>query len=249
MFFGGKVKNHKCFKVAMRVLGEIHVRSLRISLIVTIITVAFLCSGLVAALNSNEASVQAIFSTQPLQAGQTVTVRIFFTSTSADELQITNVGIHFDWMPSGGFYGYDLSSAPVTIPSGGGNYMFESIAIQVPVNVTSVSHSYYVGVDGTQGASSPFSWDSPAASIDVSGGSDNTTPTSTNSGGGQPEGQPNLLLYGAVAAVVVIVALLIIVLVVRKKRTQPRSATNQDAGQPETPSPEQKPNSEQDFTI
>jgi len=237
----------------MRVFGEIQVRSLRISLIVTIITIAFLCSGLVAALNSNEASIQTFFSSQTIQPGQTVTVRIFFASTSADELQITNVGIHFDWMPSGGFYGYDLSSAPVAISSGGGNYMFDEIAVQVPANVSAGSHSYYVGVDGTQGSSSsaPFSWDSPTSTIEVYGNSQTTAPTSssTNSGGGQQNGQQNLLLYGAIGAAVVIVALLIIVLVVRKKRTQPRSATNQGAGQPETPSPEQKPNSEQDFTI
>lgn len=216
----------------MRVFGEIQVRSLRISLIVTIITIAFLCSGLVAALNSNEASVQTFFSNQTIQPGQTVTVRIFFTSTSADELQITNVGIHFDWMPIGGFYGYDLSSAPVAISSGGGNYTFDEIAVQVPANVSAGWHSYYVGVDGMQrSSSSPFSWDSPTSTIEVYGNSQTTAPTSssTNSGGGQQ----NLLLYGAIGAVVVIVALLIIVLVVRKKRTQPRSATNQGAGQPE----------------
>ena len=224
-------------------------RSLRISFIVTIVMVAFLGSGLVVALNSNEASVQVIFSTPQLQPGQTLTARIFFASSSADELLITNVGIHFDWMPSGNFYGYDLSSAPVTIPSGDGSYMFESIAIQVPVTVTSGSHSYYVGVDGMQGASSPFSWDSPAASIDVSGGSDNPTPTSTNSGEEQPEGQPNILLYGAIGAIIVIVELLIIVFILRKKRKNPKSTTNQGAGHPETPSSETDPNSEQDFSI
>ena len=224
-------------------------RALRLSFIVTIIMVAFLGSGLVAALNSNEASVQVIFSTQQLQPGQTLTARIVFTSTSADELLITNVGIHFDWMPTGNFYGYDLSSVPVTIPSGGGSYMFESIAIQVPVTVTLGLHSYYVGVDGVQGASSPFSWDSPSASIDVSGGSDNPTPTSTNSGEEQPEGQPNILLYGVIVAIVVIVELLIIVFLVRVKRKHPRSTTSQGAGHPKTPSSEPDPNSEQDFSI
>lgn len=224
----------------MRVFGEIQVRSLRISLIVTIITIAFLCSGLVAALNSNEASVQTFFSSQTIQPGQTVTVRIFFTSTSADELQITNVGIHFDWMPSGGFYGYDLSSAPVAISSGGGNYMFDEIAVQVPANVSVGSHSYYVGVDGMQGSSSsPFSWDSPTSTIEVYGNSQTTAPTSssTNSGGGQPEGQQNLLLYGALIAVVVIIAVSIIVIVMRKKRIHANTVTGSVAGQSDTPNP------------
>lgn len=227
-------------------------RSVRILLIVTFVTVLFLFSGLVVALNSNEASIQTFFSSQTIQPGQTVSARVFFTSTSADELQISYVGIHFDWMPNGGFYGYDLSSAPVAISSGGGNYLFDEIAVQVPTNVSAGSHSYYVGIDGTQGSSStPFSWDSTTSTIEVYGNSQTTapTPSSTNSGGGQQDGQQNLLLYGAIGAVVVIVALLIIVLVVRKKRTQPKSATKQGAGQPETPGPEHKPNSEQDFNI
>ena len=225
-------------------------KTLRLSFIVTIVIVAFLCSGLVAALNSDEATVQTFFSSDTLQAGQTATLNIFFTSTSADELQILNVGIHFDWMPSGTFLGFNLNSSNIIIPSGGGTQNFGPITVQVPLTVASGSHTYYVGIDGTQGTSStPFSWDSPTATRDVIGGTGNTTPTSTNSGGGQPAGQLNFLLYGAIVAVVVIVAVLIIVFVMRKKRTKPSSATNQGAGQPETPSPEKKPNPEQDFNI
>ena len=226
-------------------------RSLRISFILTIVVFAFLCSGLVAALNSEEATVHAIFPSEILQAGQTTTVTLFFTSTSADELQITNVGIHFDWMPADTFLGFNLNNSVVTIPIGGGTYEFPPVTIQVPLTVTNGTHTYFVGIDGTQGTSStPFSWDSPTATKEVVGGSSNPTPTSTNSGGEQPEGQPNLLLYGAIVAVVVIIVLLIVVLMMRKKRTGSKPAVNQEAdSKPKPSTPEKKPNPEQDFNI
>jgi hypothetical protein len=227
------------------------VSSFRISVILSVIIFAFLCSGLVAALNSQEATVHAIFPVEFLQAGQTTTVTLFFTSTSADELKITNVGLHFDWMPSDTFLGFNLNNSVVTIPSGGGTYEFPPVTIQVPLTVTNGTHTYFVGIDGTQGTSStPFSWDSPTTTKEVVGGSVNPTPLSTNSGGEQPEGQPNLLLYGAIAAVVVIVVLLIVVFMIRKKRTVAKPAANQETDSQSQPStPEKKPNPEQDFNI
>jgi hypothetical protein len=225
-------------------------KSLRISVILSIVVFAFLCSGLVAAINSEEVTVHAIFSSETLHASQTATVTMFFTSTSADELKITNVGLHFDWMPSGTFLGFNLNNSVVTIPSGGGTYEFPPVTIQVPLTLNNGTHTYFVGIDGTQGTSStPFSWDSPTATKEVIGGSVNPTPLSTNSGGEQPDGQPNLLLYGAIAAVVIIVALLIVVFMMRKKRTGSKPAANQVAVQPKSSAPEKKPNPEQDFNI
>lgn len=230
---------------------EIKLKSTRISLIVTIIIAAFLCTGFVSALNSDEASVHVFFTPTTLQAGQTVTVNIFFTSNSSDALQITSIGLHFDWMATDNFVGInDLSSAPITIAAGDTSGL-PQISIQIPSNVTSGVHNYFVTIDGTQGASSTaFTWDSPTLSVAAIGSSGQTvapTPTNTNSGG-TPEGQNNLLLYGAIGAVVVIVVLLVLVLVVRKKRTHPKPAANQGATQPETPKPEQKPDSG-DFNI
>jgi hypothetical protein len=232
-------------------------RSLRISLIVTLIVAAFLCMGFAAALNQDEASVHTFFSPTTLQPGQTVTVNIIFTSNSSGSLQITRVGLNFDWMASDNFVGFDLSSAPVTVASGG-TYTFPQMTINVPANVTVGVHNYFVGIDGTQGASSTtFSWNSPTLSVAVIGSSGQTvSPTVTTSptgGGGQQGAQPDLQLYGAVAAAVVIVVLLVIVLVLRRKRTKPQPAPSQTAAQQETPppeqKPEQKPNSEQDFNI
>jgi hypothetical protein len=235
----------------LELFEEIKVKHLRITVILAIVAVALMCSGFVAALNANEASVQTFLSSQIVQPGQTITVTIIFNNTSADTLQVTNVGVHFDWMESTGFFGFDLSHAPVTVPTDG-NYVFSPITVTIPTNVTIGQHTYTIGVDGTQGSSAtPFTWDSPTSTIEVSGNGQTTapTPTGTNSGGGQPEGQPNFLLYGAIGAIVIIIVLLIVVFVMKQKRTKPKPTSNQDTTQPKTPMPEQKPDSGQDFNI
>ena len=225
-------------------------KSLRISIILLILVFVFLGSGIVAAINSGEVTVQAIFSSETLQAGQTTTVKLFLTSTSTDELIISNVGLHFDWMKNGTFFGFNLNNS-VTIPRGGGTFEFQPIALKVPSTVTNGMHAYYVGIDGRQGTSlTPFSWDSPTTAKEVLSSSVNPTPTSTNSGGEQPEGQPDLALYGVIAVVVIIVALLIVVFMIRKKRTGSKQEVNQEAGsQPKSSAPEKTPNPEQDFNI
>jgi hypothetical protein len=208
-----------------------------------------LCSGFVTALNQDQATARAVFSSETLPAGQSITSSIFFATTSSYPLVVTAVSMHFDWMPSGQVVGYQLTT-PVTIESGGNHY-FDPMKIQIPLNLVSGSHSYYIGIDGTENGV-PFSWDSPQAVLQVTGGTGNVTsaPSSTTSGGEQPEGQPNLLLYGAIAVIVVIVALLIIIFMIRKKRTSFKSAVNQEVGsQPNTSTPEKKPNPEQDFNI
>jgi hypothetical protein len=224
------------------------VTSLRISFILTIVLFAFLCSGLVAGLNQDQATARVLFSSETLPAGQPITGTIFFSSTSSYSLVVTAVSIHFDWMPSGQVVGYQLTT-PVTIESGS-NHLFDPMQIQIPITIDSGTHTYYIGIDGTENGT-PFSWDSTLASIDVTGGTGSVTvePSSTNSGGEQPEGQPNLLLYGAIVAVVVIVALLIVIFILRKKRTGSKQATNQVDVQPKSSSPEEKPNPEQDFNI
>ncbi len=223
--------------------------SLRISFILTIVLFAFLCIGLVAGLNQDQATARVLFSSETLQAGLPVTGAIFFSSTSSDSLAVTAVSIHFDWMPSGQVVGYQLTT-PVTIESGS-NHLFDPMQIQIPLTIDSGTHTYYIGIDGTENGAS-FSWDSPLASVDVTGGtgSVSVSPSSTNSGGVQPEGQPNVLLYGAIVAVVVIVVLLIIVLMMRKKRKGSKPAVSQEAdSQPKPSIPEKKPNPEQDFNI
>jgi F0F1-type ATP synthase membrane subunit c/vacuolar-type H+-ATPase subunit K len=223
-------------------------KSLRVALILTIITVVLLCNSSVAALNQDQATARVLFSSETLPAGQTATGVIFFSSTSSDPLEVTAVSIHFDWMPSGQVMGYQLTT-PFTLESGGSHF-FDSMQIRIPLNLDSGSHSYYVGIDGTENGV-PFSWDSPLASVGVIGGLGNATtaPSSTNSGAEQPEGQPNLFLYGAIGAIVVIVVLLVVVFMLRVKRAGSKQAANQVTDQPKSSAPEKKPNPEQDFNI
>lgn len=143
-------------------------RTLRLMLIVASISIiCILCCGLVSALNPDEASASLLWTSQTVYQGDTVSVRITFQSNSADQLRIYNIGLHFDWMPPDRFSGPDLSDNPVIIPSHG-TYIFEQIAIQIPLNVSTGSHNYFVGIDGTQGLSaSNFSWDSPISTIQI----------------------------------------------------------------------------------
>jgi hypothetical protein len=70
-------------------------------------------------------------------------------------------------MPSNSFSGPDLSDNPVTIPSQG-IYIFDPIVIQIPLNASAGSHSYFVGIEGTEGISaSSFSWNSSSFTIQI----------------------------------------------------------------------------------
>jgi hypothetical protein len=147
-------------------------RSLYKLFIVISISIIFLGSGLVSALNSNELSASLLWSSETLYAAGTVTVRVTLNSNYAGELKIQYIGIHFDWMPTDGFYGHDLSTSPVTISSGG-SYLFNAFSVEIPYNASAGSHSYYIGVEGTEQSTSSasvstFSWDSPTATIQVS---------------------------------------------------------------------------------
>jgi hypothetical protein len=134
---------------------------------ISISIICILCCGLVFALNPDEASVSLIWSSQPVYNGDIAFIRINFESNSADQLKIYRLGLHFDWMPPNEFYTSDFSANPVFIPSYG-THIFDVITIQIPLNVTTGSHSYFVGVEGTQGFSpSAFSWDSPESTIQI----------------------------------------------------------------------------------
>ena len=211
-----------------------------------VLLLAFLCGGLVSAatvtLNSDQASVRAMVSNPTPNAGDQIQVSIFFQNNYTESLQIDFIGLHFDWMPSEGFYGFNLSSTPVTVASGTDYFFQQPINVNIPSGVNGVQ-GYYVGVEGTVGTSSDtFSINSASAEILVSG----TGPTATPSSSTNPNDQSSnlLLLYVAVIVVVVVVVLLIFVMILRKKRKRPEKPTESAA----QPSSEQKP-SEQDFSI
>jgi uncharacterized membrane protein len=150
------------------IIGGDLVRPLRLMLIVTSISlICVLCGSLVSALDADEASVSLSWSSQAVYPNDTVSVTITFKSNSAEQLRIYAIGLQFDWMSSDNFTGHDLSDSPVTVPSQG-IYIFDPIGIQVPLGTSSGPHSYFVGIDGTEGSSaSSFSWNSPSFTIEI----------------------------------------------------------------------------------
>jgi hypothetical protein len=130
--------------------------------------ICLLNTSLVSALSQGEISVTPSWTSPTIGRGSITSVTIRLTSSSSDELTIYGVGIHFDWMESGTFFLLDLSDNPVVVPSQG-LYVFQQMTIQVPANVSAGSHSYYIGLDGTQGSpATSFTWDSSNFALEIS---------------------------------------------------------------------------------
>jgi hypothetical protein len=151
------------------IIGGDLVRSLRLMLIVTSISlICILCCSLVSALDSDEASVSLFWTSQTAYQGNSASFIITFKSNCSEELELTKIGLHFDWMNSDEFYTSDLSANPVSIASYG-SYTFDVMTIIIPLNVSAGSHSYFVGVEGTQDSLSltDFYWESPFLMIQI----------------------------------------------------------------------------------
>jgi hypothetical protein len=137
-------------------------------LLVIVACLSVLCSlfsGVVFALDSNEAldsseaRVSVGWSPNILYRGINATANVLFINDSPEEITIYYFGLHFDWMESDNFIGYDLSNEPVTIASSEGT-TFTPVPIQVPLNATIGPHTYFVGIDGVKGESADFIWNS-----------------------------------------------------------------------------------------
>lgn len=137
----------------------------RMLIAISIIIIFVFNIGLVSALDQDEASVSLSWSSQTIYQGSTATIRITFQSNSTDELQISHVGLQFDWMPSDAFTGHDLSDNPVVIPAYG-VHTFDAITILIPADTSSGEHSYFVGIDGVQN-NVGFAWDSPSFTVQI----------------------------------------------------------------------------------
>ena len=233
-------------------------KTTKIMFIVVLVLALFVFSGLVYAFDETSLTAYPIFSSQTLNVGSTVTVRITVQSNVDEELQISHIGVNFDWMDPSGFYGPDLSSNPAVVPNNG-TYTTPPFIVQIPTNVTVGTHTYYVGVDGIESSNqNEFYWNSTVASIMVlPANTTGITPTITISptgggGGSTTTGSTsplNLIIYLAVAAIVVVVVLALIVMVVQKKRKSKPSTPAQVAsadGQPKKPDEEQKKKEEKD---
>jgi len=225
----------------------IRVKTLKITLIVTFVVAIFLSIGLVSALDSNGLSAYTVASNNTPSPSEKVTLRITLQSNTDEQLQITNIGINFDWMPSDGFYGPTLSSNPVIIQSNG-TYISAPFTIQIPSNASIGSHTYYVGVDGLEGtAETAFSWNSATSAIVVVGTQTTSTasPSPSPSPGGTAASPPSLLLYGAIVAIAVVIVIIVIVILVRRKPKQAAPATPV-ADQPTKPDEGQNKQEEKD---
>jgi len=132
---------------------------------VSIMIFCFLNIGFVVALEQNEASVTLAWSSQTIYQGSIVNVVITFYNNAADEIEIEQIGLHFDWMAEDYFAGRDFSTSPIPVPAGG-SHTFEAITITVSNDTSVGMHSYYVGVDGSD-SFGIFVWDSPEYSVEI----------------------------------------------------------------------------------
>ena len=190
------------------------------------------------ALGQDEAAASGYWNNQNHYPGSSGTFTITFISNSSDQLTIYYVGVHFDWMASDGFVGLNLQNSPVNVTSHGSR-TFDPMIINFPANVSLGSHSYYIGMDGTQGSNNaPFSWDSQPFSILIQASTQPTptpTPTQAPTDGGSD--QINLLLLIVGAAIIAVVVILLLVMILKRKR-KPSRETVEIPTQPVTPPPQ-----------
>jgi flagellar basal body-associated protein FliL len=137
------------------------------------IIVCAMFGGVVSALSQDEATASVYLTPQAPAQGGSVSATIFFVNNSPDTVTISYIGLHFDWMDADSFVGRDLSAAPVTVPSGG-SYTFDPMLIIIQASASVGTHSYFIGIDGMQGESTPFSWNSQQLSLLIQGSDEQT---------------------------------------------------------------------------
>jgi len=134
-------------------------------LIVTCLNIiCALFSGVVFALDQDEARVSVAWSSETHYQGSSPTVTVLLISDSSEELTLYYFGLHSDWMDSDRFIGFDLSADPVIIPAYG-SHLFPTVTFQIPEDAIVGPHSYFIGIDGVQGESTSFSWDSSTLTL------------------------------------------------------------------------------------
>jgi hypothetical protein len=123
-------------------------------------------SGVVFALDSDEARVSVAWSTESPYPSGTATITVTFISNSSKELSIYYFGLNFDWMESDRFFGFNLSDAPVTVQPYDST-TFSPLTIQIPENTTVGSHSYSIGIAGLENEFTDFNWNSTTLTLVV----------------------------------------------------------------------------------
>jgi hypothetical protein len=230
------------------------VKAIKIACLVTIITAVFLSIGTVsAALSSNDVTITAYLTNSSPRPGDDIIVNVNFDSKVNEELQIYYIGIHADWMQPDQLQGPNYSQNPVTL-NARGVYALRFLA-SVPVGTSLGSHSYYIGVDGSDPSRNSFSINSATSELQVVSSSSSATPTPTSNQGDGTGSQGDWLPYVVVGVVAVVVVIIVVLTMLRgrKKREPAVSSTDEviyDQPTPTEPDTEQEPSSkEEDFSI
>jgi len=122
--------------------------------------------GIGNSLEQSDLTSYVVLTSQNAYPGHSMIAAIYIqNSNSSDILTIQYVGIQFDWMASDQFFGYDLSPDPIVLAPSAEQFL-DSISIFVPDDATLGEHSYFVGIDGLEGAEA-FSWDSQTFTLIV----------------------------------------------------------------------------------
>jgi hypothetical protein len=222
-------------------------KSIQVLFAVSLITIIVLCSSVsfVSALSQDEVLVSVVWLNQPIRPGDTTSFLITIASTSSDQLTITSVGLHFDWMAEGEYYTQHLDDTPIILPTDS-SQVLNPITIQIPPYVTAGSHSYTVAILGTQEASGDLAWESDTKTVNIESfgatATPSTEPTPTNNGGQPIDISLNTIAI-IIAVLVVVAGLIAVLLLKRRKPAKPAAASTES--QPTTPAPEKKPEPEQ----
>ncbi len=141
----------------------------RFHLVLIVTCLSIICalfSGVVFALDQDEVRVTVAWSSETHYQGSNQTFSVFLISDSSEELTLYYFGLHSDWMDSDRFIGFDLSADPVIIPAYG-SQLLPPVTFQIPEDAGVGPHSYFIGIDGVQGVSTSFSWDSSTLTLVV----------------------------------------------------------------------------------
>jgi hypothetical protein len=172
-----------------------------------------LFSGVGSALEQDEATVMVMGLSGTLYPGDDVNVTVVLLSSYSEELEIYQLGLHFDWMTSNIYSILNMSDNPVTIPSNG-TYAFP-VTVSIPEDVDVGTHSYFVRIGGLHQDFTYFDWKDPynrTLSIQDSEEETYNEVVDVNSQ------QDQLSIIIGVVVVAVVAVLIIILVGVRKKR-------------------------------
>ncbi len=136
-------------------------------LALSISVLCFINVELVSALDQDDFSVSPSWSTPLYYQGDSVSVKLILSSKTTETLTVYYIGIHFDWMEEGSFFGRDLSDQPVIVQSSK-VHVFDPMGITIPSDISVGLHNYTIGIHLVEGASpTVIPWDSHARIIYV----------------------------------------------------------------------------------